>query len=77
MTRIIYCVFLKKYTEGLDFQCYPGPLGEKIYEKISKQAWEQWKEKQTILINEKRLNMLNQIDRNNLEIEMQSFLFKK
>lgn len=77
MKRIIYCLFLKKNTEGLDFQCYPGKLGKIIYENISKKAWEQWKEKQTILINEKKLNMLNKSDQTILETEMKRFLLKK
>lgn len=77
MTRIIYCLFLKKYDEGLDFQCYPGKLGKIIYENISKKAWEQWKKQQTILINENKLNMLKTHDQKTLEVKMQSFLFKK
>lgn len=77
MTRIIYCLFLKKYAEGLDFQCYPGKLGKIIYENISKEAWKQWKNQQTILINENKLNMLNQSDQAILEKEMKYFLLKK
>lgn len=77
MARIIYCIFLKQYSEGLDFQCYPGQLGIMIYEKISKKAWEKWKIQQTILINENKLNMLNESDRIILEAKMKRFLFKK
>lgn len=77
MTRIIYCIFFNKYAEGLDFQCYPGQLGKTIYNNVSKTAWEQWKHKQTILINENKLNMLNESDRIMLEQEMKHFLFKK
>lgn len=77
MTRIIYCAFLKQYTEGLDCPCYPGQLGKIIYKNISKKAWEMWKNKQTILINENHLNMLNKSDQSILELEMKNFLFKQ
>ena len=77
MNRIIFCTFLKTKSEGQDFQSYPCKLGEKIYNKISKKAWKKWLEKQTILINEKNLNMLNFTDRKKIEKYMKEFLFKK
>ncbi|QCI24055.1 oxidative damage protection protein [Buchnera aphidicola (Macrosiphoniella sanborni)] len=77
MNRIIFCTFLKKKSEGQDFQCYPGKLGEKIYNHISKAAWEQWIKKQTVLINENKLNMFNYKDRQIIEHHMKLFLFKK
>ncbi|URJ26525.1 oxidative damage protection protein [Blochmannia endosymbiont of Camponotus modoc] len=77
MSKIIYCVFLKKYAAGLDAPCYPGALGRYIYEHISKIAWMQWQNKQTILINENKLNMMNISDRTILEKEMKIFLFGK
>ncbi|URJ32925.1 oxidative damage protection protein [Candidatus Blochmannia vicinus] len=77
MSKIIYCVFLKKYAEGLDAPCYPGSLGKYIYEHVSKDAWLKWKNKQIILINENKLNMMNISDRAILEREMQFFLFGK
>ncbi len=77
MKRIIFCTFLQKKSEGQDFQPYPGELGKKIYNHISKKAWEQWITQQTILINEKKLNMLNLKDQKKIEKYMQLFLFKK
>jgi len=77
MNRIIFCTFLKKKSEGQDFQSYPGQLGKKIYDHISKEAWEQWLVKQTILINENNLNMFNSEDRKKIEKHMKFFLFKK
>ncbi|WAI18313.1 MAG: oxidative damage protection protein [Buchnera aphidicola (Acyrthosiphon caraganae)] len=77
MKRIIFCTFLKKQSEGQDFQFYPGELGEKIYNQISKKAWEKWIVKQTILINEKKLNMFNLEDRKKIEEHMKLFLFEK
>lgn len=75
MSKIIYCIFLKKYSESLDTPCYPGKLGERIYKNISKIAWEQWKNKQTILINENKLNLMYPSDRKKLEVAMENFLF--
>lgn len=77
MNRIIFCTFLKKKSEGQDFQSYPGELGKKIYNQISKKAWKQWLLKQTILINEQKLNMFNIADREKIEKYMKLFLFKK
>ncbi|RWU11790.1 oxidative damage protection protein [Pseudidiomarina gelatinasegens] len=76
MSRTVYCEYLKKEAEGLDFQLYPGELGEKIFQSISKQAWAEWQKKQTMLINEKRLNLMDPNARSFLEEQMQAFLFE-
>ncbi|MBK4775753.1 oxidative damage protection protein [Candidatus Pantoea edessiphila] len=76
MSRIIFCNFLKRKAEGQDFQVYPGNIGDRIYNEISKEAWGKWIEKQTILINEKKLKLIHQEDRKILENEMIKFLFK-
>ncbi|MFT4929612.1 MAG: Fe-S cluster biosynthesis and repair protein YggX, partial [Phenylobacterium sp.] len=59
MTRMVNCLYLGKEAEGLDFQLYPGELGERIYTSISKEAWGLWMKKQTMLINELKLNMMD------------------
>ncbi|MGI2259771.1 oxidative damage protection protein [Shewanella sp. GXUN23E] len=76
MARTVNCVYLKKEAEGLDFQLYPGELGKRIFDSISKEAWALWQQKQTMLINEKKLNMMNVDDRKLLEEQMEAFLFK-
>jgi len=76
MSRTVYCEYLKKEAEGLDFQLYPGELGTKIFQSISKEAWAEWQKKQTMLINEKRLNLMDPNARNFLEEQMQAFLFE-
>lgn len=76
MSRTVHCEYLKKEAEGLDFQLYPGELGEKIFNSISKQAWAEWQKKQTMLINEKRLNLMDPNARAFLEEQMQAFLFE-
>lgn len=76
MNRIIFCKFLKEKSEGQDFPPYPGEIGEKIYNEISKKAWKKWIVQQTILINEKKLNMSYIKDRQKIEEYMKLFLFK-
>ncbi|MDF2179104.1 oxidative damage protection protein [Aliiglaciecola sp. CAU 1673] len=76
MSRTIYCQYLKKDADGLDFQLYPGELGKRIFDNISKEAWALWQKKQTMLINEKKLNMMNAEHRTFLEQEMKAFLFE-
>ncbi|MBB1269252.1 oxidative damage protection protein [Shewanella sp. SR44-3] len=76
MARIINCVYLNKEAAGLDFQLYPGDLGKRIFENVSKEAWGLWQQKQTMLINEKKLNMMNLDDRKLLEQQMINFLFE-
>lgn len=54
MARTVFCEYLKKEAEGLDFQLYPGELGKRIFDSVSKQAWGEWLKKQTMLVNEKK-----------------------
>ncbi|BDM65291.1 putative Fe(2+)-trafficking protein [Shewanella sp. NFH-SH190041] len=76
MARTVHCVYLQREAEGLDFQLYPGELGKRIFDNISKEAWGLWQKKQTMLINEKKLNMMNVDDRQFLEAQMTDFLFE-
>ncbi|HSI49508.1 MAG TPA: oxidative damage protection protein [Ideonella sp.] len=75
MARIIQCSYLKKEAEGLDFPVYPGELGKRIYENISKEAFDQWKRHQTMLVNENRLNLADARARQYLARQMEQFLF--
>lgn len=76
MSRIVFCLRLNKNAEGMDFQFYPGELGKYIFENISKEAWAKWQIKQTMLINEKKLNMMQADHRKMLEDEMVKYLFE-
>ena len=77
MSRQVFCEHFQKELEGLDRPPYPGKLGEKIYQSVSKQAWNTWIEHQTMLINENQLSMLNPKARKYLQEEMTKFLFGK
>ncbi len=75
MTRMVKCVLLGVESEGLDRVPYPGELGQRIYENVSKQAWQQWLAHQTMLINEYRLTPIEPKARKFLEEEMDKFFF--
>jgi len=75
MSRMVNCVKLGREAPGLDFQTYPGELGKRVYENISKEAWQLWMERQTMLINEYRLNPLDPKARKFVEGEMEKFFF--
>lgn len=76
MSRSVFCTFLQREAEGLDFQLYPGDIGKRIFNQISKEAWGKWMSKQTMLINEKNFSTMNPEDRKLLEQEMVKFLFE-
>ncbi len=75
MTRVVKCVKLGKEAEGLDYPTYPGELGKRIFENVSKEAWKLWLGHQTMLMNENRLNPLDPKARKFLEAEMEKYFF--
>ena len=75
MSRMVQCVKLGKEAEGLERPPYPGELGKKIYEHVSREAWQMWLKHQTILINENRLSPIDPKHRQFLEQEMEKFFF--
>jgi Fe-S cluster biosynthesis and repair protein YggX len=68
-------VLLKREAEGLDRLPYPGELGKRIYEQVSKEAWGRWVKHQVMLMNEYRLSPVDPKARTFLEAEMEKFLF--
>ena len=75
MSRTVHCVVLQTEAEGLDRPTYPGELGRRIFENVSKPAWQQWLAHQTMLINEYRLTPIEPKARKLLEDEMEKFFF--
>ncbi|MBY0475289.1 MAG: oxidative damage protection protein [Nitrosomonas sp.] len=75
MTRIVKCIKLGREAEGLDFQTYPGELGKRIFENVSKEAWHQWIEHQTMLVNENRLNLSDAKARKYLAEQLEAHFF--
>lgn len=74
MARMVDCKKLGKELEGLDNSPFPGPKGQEIFETISKQAWAEWLDHQTRLINEKHLNMMDMTARTYLNEQRDKFL---
>jgi Fe-S cluster biosynthesis and repair protein YggX len=72
---MVHCVKLHREEEGLDRQPYPGELGKRLFEGVSKQAWQDWLRQQTMLINEYRLSPMDPKARAFLEEQMEKFFF--
>lgn len=75
MTRLVRCIKLGHEAEGLARPPYPGELGQRVFEQVSKAAWQDWLRLQTMLINEHRLSPLDPKARTFLEGEMERFFF--
>lgn len=75
MSRTVYCMKLGKEAEGLERQPYPGELGKRIFDNISKEAWQMWMKHQTMLINEYGLTPVDPKARQFLVSEMEKFFF--
>lgn len=75
MARTVHCVYLKKQAEGLAYPPYPGELGKRIYDQVSKEAFEMWKRHQTMLVNENRLSLADARARQYLARQMEQFFF--
>lgn len=74
MTRTVFCRKYQQDLEGLERPPYPGPKGQELFENVSKQAWQEWLKHQTMLINEKQLNMMDATARAYLSEQLEKFL---
>jgi Fe-S cluster biosynthesis and repair protein YggX len=75
MAKTVNCIKLGRKAEGLDFQPYPGELGKRIFENVSKEAWQEWVTLQTMLINENRLNLSDTKARQYLAEQLEAHFF--
>lgn len=75
MSRTVSCIKLGRELPGLDFLPYPGELGKRIYEQVSKEAWQDWLKHQTMLVNENRLNLADARARSYLAKQMENHFF--
>jgi Fe-S cluster biosynthesis and repair protein YggX len=75
MARLVHCIKLNQECEGLDFPPYPGELGKRIYEHVSKEAWAAWLKHQTMLVNENRLSLADARARQYLAKQMENYFF--
>jgi Fe-S cluster biosynthesis and repair protein YggX len=75
MTRTVFCAKLQRDAEGLAFVPWPGALGKRVFEHVSRDAWQGWLAHQTMLINENRLSPMDPKTRVFLEGEMERYFF--
>jgi Fe-S cluster biosynthesis and repair protein YggX len=75
MTRMVKCIKLGREAEGLDFPPYPGELGKRLFDSVSKDAWKQWLEQQKMLVNENRLSLADKKARGYLAQQMENYFF--
>lgn len=75
MARMVNCIKLGREAEGLDLPPLPGELGKRIYDSVSKEAWQQWIRMQTMLINENRLNLADPMARKYLAEQVTKHFF--
>ena len=75
MSRMVNCIKLGREAPGLDFQPYPGELGKRIFDNVSKEAWQAWLKHQTMLVNENRLNLADASARQYLARQMDRYFF--
>lgn len=75
MSRTVDCIKLGREAEGLGFQPWPGELGKRIFDNVSKEAWQEWLRLQTMLINEKRLSLANPEHKTYLSEQMEAHFF--
>ena len=74
MSRIVFCKRLKRELPGLDAPPFPGLRGQEIFETVSTEAWQEWQTLQTMLINEKHLNMMDKEARKYLNRQRDVYL---
>jgi Fe-S cluster biosynthesis and repair protein YggX len=72
---MVKCIKLGREAEGLDFPPVPGELGKRLWESVSKEAWQQWQKHQTMLVNENRLNLADARARKYLMSQMEKYFF--
>ena len=75
MTKTITCIKLVSDQEAMDFPPFPGALGERIFQNVSKKAWQAWLEQQKMLVNENRLNLADPEARKYLKEQTENYFF--
>ena len=74
MGRSVFCRKYRRQLPGLPAPPLPGPAGRDVYDNVSAQAWEEWQALQTMLINERRLSLIDPAARKFLQEQMGRFL---
>lgn len=75
MTRMVQCIKLQREAEGLDRAPLPGELGKQLFEQVSKEAWQSWREHSKMLVNEYRLDLTRNEHKKVWDAECEKFFF--
>ncbi len=73
--KTVNCIKLGKQAEALERAPWPGEIGQRIIDNVSKEAWGEWLGQQTILINENNLSPINPEHKALLQKEMLKWFF--
>ena len=73
--RVVQCVKFQKDLPGLDAAPWPGPLGQRVFESVSVQAWKLWEERQKMILNEYRLMPWQKEAQDIIATQMEDFFF--
>ena len=73
--RLVQCVKLGRELPGLEAPPWPGPLGQRIYEQVSAEAWEMWEERMKMILNEYRLLPFQKESQDLIAKHMEEFFF--
>jgi Fe-S cluster biosynthesis and repair protein YggX len=75
MAHMVFCTRFKAQMEGLDEPPFDNELGQKVYKNVSRQAWNEWVERQKMLLNEYRLQPWQPQAQEFLVEQMNDFFF--
>lgn len=73
--RVVYCVKFQRELPGLEAPPWPGPLGQRIYEHVSEEAWLMWEERMKMILNEYRLLPFQKEAQQLIAKHMEEFFF--
>ena len=77
MTRKVHCISLDRAPDGLEKPPYPGQIGQRIYDCVSPEAWQQWLERSVMIINEYQLSSADLANQELIVKHLPGFLFNE
>ena len=75
--RTVFCIKLQKTLPALDTPPWPGPLGQRIFNEVSQEAWDMWEERMKMILNEYKLLPFQREAQNLIAKHMEEFFFGK
>lgn len=75
MSRMVHCVKLGREAPGLEKPPLKGPVGQRVFENVSAEAWRKWLEHSKMLINEFRLDVTSEQGQNIWFTELEKYFW--